>query len=155
VKIPKRIKTNNGIAMRKTVIMLATFALFLGGCKNQSKNSSCIPISEKHFDSVETQFINDRLNESEMDTTNWIKFKSKYSFSTFNTEIFKGKLAPLDFTGSELDPDKQKDEWTSNYMKYYVDFWMKNDEGITSIFSTSVIFLYFYRCFKNESKIYI
>jgi len=67
---------------------------------------------------------------TEIDTVNWRKFISKYNFATFSTEVFTGKLANPDFTGSELAPDKQANEFMSNYMKDYVDFWTENDEGI-------------------------
>jgi len=117
--------------MRKTVIILSIFTLILGDCKNHLKNSNiCIPISERHLDSVEAQPLNDRFNELEMDTTHWVRFKSKYNFATFSTKVFTGKLAPLDFTDSELAPDKQANEFMTNYMKDYVDFWTENDEGI-------------------------
>ena len=120
--------------MKKTVIILSILALILGCCKNQPKNTteqkSNILISDKYFDSVEIQPVNDRFNELEMDKTNWVKFKSKYNFAMFKTKVFAGKLAPLDFTDSELAPDKQENEFMSNYMKDMVDFWTENDEGI-------------------------
>jgi hypothetical protein len=113
------------------VIILSIVALVIGSCKNQPENSNArIPVSDKHLDSVEIQFINNKLNELETDTKNWVKFKSKYNFSAFNTEIFKGKLTPLDFTESELSTDKQANEFMSNQMKDYIDFWTENDPGI-------------------------
>ena len=113
--------------MRKTGIILSIFALILGGCKNQQQNS----IPEKiPFDSVEAQPINDNFNEWEIEAKYLVKFKSKYNFATFHTKVFTGKLAPLDFTDSELATDKQANEFMANYMKDYIDFWTENDKGI-------------------------
>ena len=117
--------------MKKAVIILSIFTWILGGCKNQPKSkikqeyNVCTSISEKYLDSV-----NDRFNDWEMETEYLVEFKSNYNFETFKTKVFRGKLAPLDFTNSELAPDKQENEFMSNYMKHYVDFWMENDEGI-------------------------
>ena len=103
--------------MRKTVIILSIFVLIVGSCRNLQQES----ISEKHFDNVEVQLppVNDIFNELEMDTTNWVKFKSEYTFAVFYTEVYTGKIANIDFTGNELAKDKD-----------YVDFIMADDTGI-------------------------
>lgn len=111
--------------MKKTIITLIILALIAGGCKNQSKNRTeqesdvCVSISEKYSDSVETPPEN--KNEIEIDTENYTKFKSKYNFATFSTEVFTGKLAKPDFTNNEFAEDRE-----------YVDFITEgcNEKGI-------------------------
>jgi hypothetical protein len=96
--------------MKNTGFILSLFALLVVGCKNQPKNTTeqesdvCISISEEYSDSVKIQPEN--KNETEIDTVNWKKFISKYNFATFSTEVFTGKLANPDFTGSEFEHER-------------------------------------------------
>ena len=109
--------------MKKTAIILGVIVLIAGGCKNQpkSKAGQTNNVSEIYFDNVKIQDIKYEINELEMDTTYWVKFKYNYNFETFKTKVFRGKLAHPDFTGNEFAEDKE-----------YVDFITEEckDEGI-------------------------